>query len=41
LFTGFEIEEVTDQIREMLIHGNYFSQKNIEVCLGFYLASLA
>jgi hypothetical protein len=35
------MEEATDQMREMLIYGNYFSQKDIEVCLGFYLASLA
>ncbi len=30
-----------DQIREVLIHGNYLSQKDIDICLGFNLASLA
>jgi hypothetical protein len=30
-----------DQIREVLIHGNYLSQKDIEICLGFDLAGLA
>jgi len=29
-----------DQIREILIHENYLSQKDIEICLGFDLASL-
>ena len=30
-----------DQIREVLIHENYLSQKDIEICLGFEVASLA
>ena len=30
-----------DQIREMLIHGNYLSQKDISICLSFDLTSLA
>jgi len=29
-----------DQIREVLIHENYLSQKDIEICLSFDLASL-
>lgn len=29
-----------DQIREVLIHGNYLSQKDVEICLGFNLATL-
>ena len=29
-----------DQIREILIHENYLSQKDIEICLGLDLASL-
>ena len=33
--------EAADQIREVLIHGNYLSQKDIEICLGLDLASLA
>lgn len=36
-----EYPNATDQIREMLIHGNYLSQKDIEICLGFDVASLA
>lgn len=30
-----------DQIREALIHENYFSQKDIEACLGFDINTLA
>ena len=30
-----------DQIREVLIHENYLSQKDIEICLGFDIGSLA
>jgi len=30
-----------DQIREVLIHGNYLSQKDIDICLGFDLTSIA
>jgi hypothetical protein len=30
-----------DQIREILIHENYLSQKDIEICLGFDIESLA
>jgi len=33
--------DAADQIREVLIHGNYLSQKDIEICLGFDLASVA
>jgi|GEM_PF-3422576 len=29
-----------DQIREVLIHENYLSQKDIEICLGFDVESL-
>lgn len=36
-----EYADAVDQIREVLIHGNYLSQKDIEICLGFDLASLA
>jgi len=36
-----EYPEATDQIREMLIHDNYLSQKDIEICLGFDLARIA
>ena len=35
-----EYPDAVDQIREVLIHGNYMSQKDIEVCLGFDLAEL-
>lgn len=34
-----EYADAADQIREVLIHGNYLSQKDIEICLGFDLAS--
>lgn len=30
-----EYVDATDQIREVLIHGNYFSQKDIEFCLKY------
>ena len=36
-----EYPDATDQIREVLIHVNYLSQKDIDICLGFNLASLA
>ena len=36
-----EYSDATDQIREILIHGNYLSQKDIETCLGFDLETLA
>lgn len=36
-----EYPDATDQIREVLIHQNYLSQKDIDICLGFDLASLA
>lgn len=35
-----EYPESLDQIREVLIHGNYLSQKDIEICLGFDLNTL-
>jgi hypothetical protein len=31
----------TDQIREVLIHENYLSHKDIEICLGFDIESIA
>ncbi len=36
-----EYPDAADQIREVLIHGNYLSQKDIEICLGFDLAGIA
>ena len=36
-----EYLDSADQIREVLIHGNYFSQKDIEMCLCFDVESLA
>jgi len=36
-----EYPDAADQIREVLIHDNYLSQKDIETCLGFDLASIA
>ena len=36
-----EYPDATDQIREILIHGNYMSQKDIEICIGFNIAALA
>jgi hypothetical protein len=38
---GREYPDATDQIREVLIHANYLSQKDIEICLGFDIAGLA
>jgi len=35
-----EYPEAADQIREIFIHGHYLSQKDVEICLGFDLASL-
>ena len=36
-----EYPDAADQIREVLIHGNYLSQKDIEICLGLDVESLA
>ena len=36
-----EYAEAADQIREVLIHGNYLSQKDIEICLSFDVESIA
>jgi hypothetical protein len=36
-----EYPDDSDQIREVLIHGNYLSQKDIEICLGFDLNLIA
>jgi hypothetical protein len=35
-----EYSDPADQIREVLIHGNYLSPKDIEICLGCELSSL-
>jgi hypothetical protein len=35
-----EYPDAADQIREVLIHGNYLSQKDIEICLGFDLKAV-
>ncbi len=35
-----EYSDASDQIREVLIHSNYMSQKDIEICLAFDLADL-
>jgi len=35
-----EYADSSDQIREILVHGNYLSQKDIDICLGFNLAAL-
>jgi len=36
-----EYTDPADQIREELIHRNYFSQKDIEICLGYDITSLS
>jgi hypothetical protein len=36
-----EYPDAADQIREVLIHANYLSQKDIDICLGFDLAGIA
>ncbi len=36
-----EYPDATDQIREVLIHGNYLSQKDVDICAGFDLETLA
>ena len=36
-----EYPDASDQIREVLIHANYLSQKDIAICLGFDVESLA
>lgn len=36
-----EYPDAIDQIREVLIHQNYLSQKDIEICLDFDLATLS
>jgi len=35
-----EYPEAADQLRELLVHENYLSQKDIEICLGFDLADI-
>ena len=35
-----EYPDAGDQSREVLVHGNYLSRKDIEICLGFDLATL-
>ena len=35
------MDEAADQIRELLFHENYLSQEDINICLGFDLASIA
>jgi hypothetical protein len=35
-----EYPDASDQIREVLIHDNYMSQKDIEICLGLDLEEL-
>lgn len=35
-----EYPEAADQIREVLIHANYFSHKDVEICLAYDLAQL-
>jgi hypothetical protein len=39
--TEREYQDSADQIREVLIHKNYMSQKDIEICLGFDLSTFA
>jgi len=36
-----EYPDAADQLREVLIHANYLSQKDIDICLGFDLAGIA
>ena len=36
-----EYPDAADQIRKALIHENYLSQENINMCLGFDLAGIA
>jgi hypothetical protein len=36
-----EYPDDADQIREVLIHENYLSQEDIDICLGFDLAGIA
>ena len=36
-----EYPDPTDQIREVLIHANYMSQKDIEICLAFDAEAIA
>jgi hypothetical protein len=35
-----EYPDPADQIREVLIHGNYMSQRDIDICLGFDVEGL-
>lgn len=36
-----EYPDPSDQIREVLIHENYFSRKDLEICVGFDIESIA
>lgn len=40
-FDEREYPDATDQIREILIHENYLSQMDLEICLSFDLKSLS
>jgi hypothetical protein len=35
-----EYPEAADQIREVLIHGNYMSRRDVDICMGFDVESL-
>ncbi|MCC7142269.1 MAG: hypothetical protein IT349_09235 [Candidatus Eisenbacteria bacterium] len=35
-----EYPEASDQIREVLSHGNYMSRRDVDICLGFDIESL-
>ena len=35
-----EYPDAADQIREVLIHTNYLSQKDVDICVGFDLETL-
>jgi hypothetical protein len=36
-----EYPEAADQIRELLIHNNYLSQRDVDICLHFNVKTLA
>ena len=37
---GREYPDAEDQIREVLIHGNYMSRRDIEICVNFHISAL-
>ena len=40
VYADSTLRDAADQIREVLVHANYFSQKDVEICLAYDLKTL-